>query len=143
MKRHLNFPIASGILTIISAIMILLAGVISIVNAFNSYGGYGYGFIGGTNIFFWFAGIFELFAFAVGLTGSIFLLKKQQFLGSIFSNILLIVSVVIIMAQSFMPMTLSGGVHAIAIGLVFVAVPALILTILSLIFASVAKSSFT
>ena len=96
-----KLPLLSGIFTIISAILVILAGVYTIYGALITYGGYGYGFIEGTNVFFWIVGVFEIIAFSVGLTGGIFQIRRQYFLGTIFSNILLIASAIILVAQSF------------------------------------------
>lgn len=141
-KRYQKFPLISGILTIVSAILVIVAGAISISGAFSTYGGYGYGFIGGTNIFFWVAGIFEIAAFSVGLTGGIFQIRRMLFLGSVFSNVLLIVSAIIIMAESFFNITLSSGSGAQYFGLLFFAIPSLILSILGVVFTALSKAEF-
>jgi hypothetical protein len=134
-----KLPLLSGIFSIISAILVLLAGVYTIYGALITYGGYGYGFIEGTNVFFWIVGVFEIIAFAVGLTGAIFQIKKQYFLGTIFSNILLIASAIILVAQSFFKI---GRMELTFATLLLLAVPVLILTILSIVFIGMSKKEF-
>ncbi len=129
-KRYQTFPLISGISTIVSAVLVIVAGAISILGALSTYGGYGYGFIAGTNIFFWVAGIFEVAAFSVGLTGGIFQIRRMLFLGSVFCNVLLIVSAIIIMAESRFNITMSSGGGGTFSGFLFFAIPVLILSIL-------------
>ena len=101
--------------------------------------GYGYGFIEGTNVFFWIVGVFEIIAFSVGLTGGIFQIRRQYFLGTIFGNILLIASAIILVAQSFFKI---GRMELTFANLLLLAVPILILTILSIVFIGMSKKEF-
>jgi hypothetical protein len=135
----LKLPLLSGIFSIISAILVLLGGVVTIYGALITYGGYGYGFIGGTNVFFWIVGVFEIIAFSVGLTGAIFQIKRQYFLGTIFSNILLIASAILLIAQAFFKI---GRMELTFSVLLLLAVPILILTILSIVFIGMSKKEF-
>lgn len=141
-KRHPTIPLASGTLTTISAIIVMITGLLSVSSALNTYGGYGYGFIAGTNIFFWLAGIFEVAAFPVGLAGAIFQFRRRQFLVSAFSNVLLIVSAAFILAQSFFTATLSNYESVTYTGLLLFGIPLLALSILSIVFVGISKAEF-
>lgn len=134
-----NLPFLSGIFSVVSAVLVMVGGVVTIWAALVTYGGYGYGFIGGTNVFYWIVGVFEIIAFAVGLTGGIFQIKRQYFLGTIFSNILLITSGVMLIGQSFFKI---GRMELTFAGLLLLAVPILILTILSIVFIGMSKKEF-
>jgi hypothetical protein len=134
-----KLPLLSGIFTIISAILVMLAGIYTIYGALVTYGGYGYGFIEGTNVFFWVVGVFEIIVFSVGLTGGIFQIRRQYFLGTIFSNILLIASALLLVAQSFFKI---GRMELTFANLLLLAVPILILTILSVVFIGMSKKEF-
>ena len=134
-----KLPLLSGIFTIISTILVMLAGVYTIYGALITYGGYGYGFIEGTNVFFWIVGVFEIIAFSVGLTGGVFQIRRQYFLGAIFANILLIASAIILVAQSFFPI---GRMQLTFAALLLLAVPILILTVLSIVFIGMSKKEF-
>ena len=134
-----KLPFLSGIFSIISALLVLVAGAVTIYGALITYGGYGYGFISGTNVFFWIVGVFEIIVFAVGLTGAIFQIKRQYFLGTIFSNILLIASAVLLVAQSFFKI---GRMELTFAVLLLLAVPVLILAILSIVFIGMSKKEF-
>lgn len=141
-KRHLSMPTASGTLTTISAIIVLLAGLLTISNALSTYGGYGYGYVAGTNIFFWIAGIFEVVAFAVALAGATFQFRRRAFSGSILSDVLLIAAAAIVTGQAFLRVNLSPSVTLIYIGYLFLGIPLLALSILSIIFVAVAKTEY-
>jgi len=134
-----NLPFLSGIFSIISAVLVIVGGVVTIWAALVTYGGYGYGFIGGTNVFYWIVGVFEIIAFAVGITGGIFQIKRQYFLGTIFSNILLITAGIMLIGQSFFKI---GRMELTFAGLLLLAVPILILTILSIVFIGMSKKEF-
>ena len=138
-KDTSKLPFLSGVFSLVSAILVLLAGAVTIYGALITYGGYGYGFIGGTNVFFWIVGVFEIIVFAVGLTGAIFQIKKQYFLGTIFGNILLMASAVLLIAQAFFKI---GRMELTFAVLLLLAVPILILTILSIVFIVMSKKEF-
>lgn len=140
-KRHAKLPVASGFLTIIAALLTVVAGMLTINDALTTYGGYGYGFISGTNIFFWIAGIFEVIAFAIGLTGSIFQIRKRQLLMTIFGNVLLLVSVVILIGQSFFVMNTAFGPLQ-KINFILYAIPTLVLIVLSLVLIGISRKEF-
>lgn len=141
-KRHSSMPTASGTLTTISAILALLAGLLTISNALGTYGGYGYGYVAGTNIFFWIVGIFEVVAFAVALAGATFQFRRRAFSGSILSNVLLIAVAAIVTGQAFLPAVNVGSVTYIFTGWLFFGIPLLALSILSIIFVAVAKTEY-
>ena len=126
----------------VSAVLIIIAGGLTLNGALNTYGGYGYGFIGGTNIFFWIAGVFEIAAFAIGLIGTIFQTSKQQFLGSIFSNIMIIVASALIITQSFFTITLSYYQIISYLWLLFFAILALVLASVSITLNAISKTEF-
>ena len=138
-KRFSDIPIVSGVLSIIAAVVIILGATLSIDYALSSYGGFGYGFISGTNIFFWAAGIFELIAFSFGLTGAIFQLRKKQILLSIFSSILVIVASGILIGQSIFTYQLNPYYFVQYSEFLYLAVPAIVLSILSLVFIAISR----
>lgn len=139
-KRHPSIPLASGTLTTISAIIAALAALITISDALSTYGGYGY--VAGTNIFFWIAGIFEIAAFAAGLAGAVFQFRRRAFAGSILSNAVLITASAIITAQAFLRINLSPIETQDFTGLILLGIPLLALSILSVILIAVAKVEY-
>jgi hypothetical protein len=134
-----KLPLVSGVFSIICAALVLLGGVVTINGALITYGGYGYGFIEGTNVFFWIGGVFEIIAFAVGLTGAIFQIRRQYFLGTIFSNILLVASAIMLVGETFFKI---GKMEFTFAALLLLAVPVVIMAILSIVFIAMAKKEF-
>ena len=63
-KSYVKLPMTSGILTIVASVLVAVAGSLTILEALNTYGGFGYGFIAGTNVFFWASGSFHVIAFS-------------------------------------------------------------------------------
>lgn len=137
-----GFPITAGILTIIAScmsIIIGIAGVIAFANSFSYYYyNYYYRYYYGPDYGWLFLAIFDILAFAFGLTGGILSIRRRQFTLSIVGMSLGLVS-------GFVTMIVAGGlvrdgswVGALAFGL-----PMIILSILSVIFAAVSKGEFT
>lgn len=91
-KKHTPLPLIGGILLIIASCLAISMGVVSIVEALSSYGGYGYGYIAGVNIFLWATGILSIIAFPIALTGGIFTLTRRYIAIPIFGVCLLITS---------------------------------------------------
>ena len=139
---HGKLPIISGILTIIASVLIVLAGLLTILEALDTYGGFGYGFIAGTNVFFWASGSFHVIAFSVGLLGSIFQIKKKHISIVIFINVLLLVSAAFLVAQSNFVIQLTSYYFYTRDIYLFFAIPLFALLIISIFLISVSKKVF-
>jgi hypothetical protein len=148
-----NLPSAAGILTISSAIMVAVAGVVSILGALNTDGGYGYGYISGTNILFWAAGPFEIMAFTVGLAGSAFQIKRRQLSLSTLSCVVLIISAGVMLIQSLVfgdvassmdlaEVTWGNSAALYILALLALSILTLILSTLSIIFVAASRAEF-
>jgi hypothetical protein len=135
----MKIPVASGVLTAIASILVLIAAVLTINDALITYGGYGYGFIQGTNIFFWIAGVFEIIAFAAGLTGAICQIKSRYFLGAVFANILLLASSGFLIAETLFRI----GKMVLTFGeLLFFALPVLLLAAIGVTLVGMSHKEF-
>jgi len=141
-KIYGKLPIISGVLTIIASVLIVLAGSLTILEALNTYEGFGYGFIAGTNVFFWFSGGYHIIAFSFGLLGSIFQIKKKHVSLVIFINVLLLVSAAFLVAQSNFIIQLSSDYFYTSDIYLFLAIPLFALLILSIILISLSKKVF-
>ncbi len=146
-NRQTKLPMASGILTIVASVILLAAGAWTIIEALNTYGGFGYGFIDGTNVFFWASGSLFIIAFAIGLTGSIFQIRKKQILIATFSVIPMIVSAAILVGQSNFVITFKSYYsdytwQYVNGNYLYLAIPIVVLSILSLIFIGVSRKEF-
>ena len=127
--------------------MAIAAASLTINDATASYGGWGPGFISGTNIFFWIAGVFQIIAFSIGIAGSIFQIRKQQILVGLFSNILLFVSAAILVGQSVFLTQLGGyywfsDIWTSINFYLYYAIPAMVLLILSIALIGISRKEF-
>lgn len=142
-KSYGKLPIVSVIFKITALVLILVAGLLTILEALNTYGGFGYGFIDGTNVFFWASGSFHMIAFSTGLAGSIFQIKKKQISLVIFSNILLLVSAAFLLAQSYFVIQLVPSYSYVSDFYLFFAIPLFVLLILGLILIVMLRKEFS
>jgi hypothetical protein len=127
-QKRTPFPTTAGILTIIGSCIAIVMGIIYLVAALFSVGyayGYTYGYFYGLSVYYLITGILGIIAFAFGLTGGIFSLKRKRLAFSIFGMSLLIASG-IMMA---MPVWVFG-------------LPIVVLSILSIIFVAISKGEF-
>jgi hypothetical protein len=99
-------------------------GILYIARAFFSYG-YGYYFITGFDVYYFITGMLGIIAFAFGLTGGIFSLKRKRIAFSIFGMSLLITSGIMMT----IPLWVFG-------------LPIAVLSILGVIFAAISKGEF-
>jgi hypothetical protein len=130
-------PITAGILTIIAACIIITIGIICVVEALSSYGlGYGYGYIGGVNIFLWVTGIFGIIVFPISLIGSIFSFKRRYIAIPIFGISLLLTSGVLLLVLNTTGVLLSISIWIYGLAII-------VLSTLSVIFVAVSKGAFT
>jgi len=140
-RNYGKLPMVSGILTIAASALILAAGLLTILEALSTYTGFGYGFIDGTNVFFWASGTVYAIAFAIGLTGSIFQIKKRQISIVLFSIILLLVSAAILVGQSYFVIQLPDRSYVNG-SYLFFAIPLFVLLTSSLILVGVSRKEF-
>jgi predicted nucleic acid-binding Zn ribbon protein len=140
-KRYGKFPLVSGILTIIASVLVLVAGLSTILEALNTYGGFGYGFIDYTNVFFWASGILYVIAFAIGLTSSIFQIRKRQISIAILGIVLLLVSAAMLVGQSYFVIQLADRSYVNG-SYLFFAIPLFVLLTSSLILVGVSRKEF-
>ena len=123
-QKRTPFPTTAGILTIIGSCVAIAMGIIYLAAALFSYG-YAYGYIYGLSVYYLITGIFGIIAFAFGLTGGIFSLKRKRLAFSIFGMSLLIASGIMM-----------------AIPLWVFGLPIAVLSILSVIFVAISKGEF-
>ena len=146
-KRRVKILMATGVLTIISTIVVIIFGIVSINGAIQFHNGFSLrgiinGYIGGINMFFWSAGIFQFFAVAVGLAGAVFQIRRKHFFVSLFSNILLIISSLIQILQSFSILQSESGMIVIYSGFELLAIPPIVLSLLSMSLIAISKKQF-
>lgn len=130
MQKNTPFPIVAGAFTTLASCMTLVIGIFFIAGAlFSSVFAYEFGTVWISNypinVYLLVAGILEIIAFAFGLTGSIYSLKRRRLALSIFGMSLLLASG----AMIALPMLIYG-------------LPIAILSILSVIFVAISKSEF-
>ena len=124
--RHSGFPLAGGILAIISACICAFVGIISLAR-FASYFYFHY--------WLFFVGMFALVGFIFGLTGGILALRRRYFEIAIFGVSLIMLSgFVNIVVLRVAP----RGVFLVAL----LGIPILILSIMSLIFIVISQAEF-
>lgn len=138
-QKRTQIPATAGsILIIITACICVYMGIVCIITALSSFGGFGYGYIGGNNIPLWIAGIIEIIAFPVGLVGGIFALRKQSIGIPIGGGSLLITSGVLSAILGVVDASLISSSTPLEIwGLI-----AIILSILGIIFVAISKDAF-
>jgi hypothetical protein len=132
--KRTGFPIAGGILTIVGSCIAAFIGILMLIaSAFQSNAYYYYY---NPYPYYLFIGIFGILGFAFGLTAGIFSLKRRHFAFSIIGISLLLLSGFVTMVLfALMPF---GSVWG---GLLF-GLPAMLLSLLGLIFTAISKSEF-
>jgi len=131
-KKHSSFPTAAGILSIISACIVIIFGILgfqSFASNYPYYINYRYAI----PYFFYddfFIGLLGTICFGLGLTSGILSIKRKRFALSIIGSSLLLVTALYILTE--------GGV---SLGLL--AIPIFILSILSVVFIAISKGEFT
>jgi hypothetical protein len=131
-RKRTGFPTAAGILTIIAACISIFIGTVGIIDLGTSFAYY-YGFA----YAFFFMGIFGILAFAFGLTGGIFSIKRIHFALSIVGISLVLVSGFVTIIE-----LAAMGNYAWVVGLLF-GLPIVLLSLLGVIFAGISKGEFT
>ena len=136
--KHTGFPIAAGVLAIVAACISIFLGIVGIM-IFAYWSGYYYysGYYGMTNYWFVVMGVFGILAFGLGLSGGIFTLRRSQFALSIIGESLVLLSAFVTMISFVV-----AGYGAWITGLLF-GLPAMILSILSIIFTGISKKEFS
>ncbi len=141
-KKYGKVPIASGVLTISASVLAIVAGIFTIIEALATYGGFGYGFVDGTNIFFWTSGAFFIIVFSVGLVGSVFLLRKKNVVVPVLSNILLLISAAVLVGQSNFVIQLPDQAPYANSSYLYYAIPSFVLLIISILLIGVSRKEF-
>lgn|GEM_PF-1892006 len=141
-KNYGKLSIVAGIFKITALVLILVAGLLTFIDALDTYGGYGYGFMGGTNVFFWVSGSVHMIAFSTGLAGSIYQIKKKHISMVIFSNILLLVSAAFLVAQSYFVIQLTPYYFYVIDFYLFFAIPLFVLLILGMLLVFKSRKEF-
>ena len=111
-------------------------GIVCIVEALMTYGGYGYGYIAGVNIFLWVTGIIGIITFPIGLVGGIFSVRRRYIAAPMFGISLLITSSIFLAVLNTSGVFLRLPVWAFGTTI-------MIFAILSVIFVAISKGEFT
>ncbi len=129
-KKQSGFPTTAGILAIIAACITIVIGIFEFLNFASDYP-YNYRYYIPYIFDNLFVGIWSTICFAVGLSAAIYSIKRKRFVLSIIGSSLLLVTAFLysIITQGF--------------GLVFLGIPVLIFSILSIVFVAISKSEFT
>jgi len=133
LRKRTGLPIAGGILTIIAACVSIIGGVIGMA-AFISFLSWSYYYYYRPIYQVLFMGVFGILAFALGLTGGIFSLKRRHFALSIIGTSFVVVSGVITMEAIAITGSWSFGL--------LLGLPPVLLSILGLIFVAISKGEF-
>ena len=135
-QRRTIFPKLSGILTIIASCISLIFGIITSFAIISwLLGNPNGGILWALSVLFGYVG------FAVGLTAGIFLLKRTHFEFSLSTICFLLISSLLFIFTSLLPLG-SGTIMGVFLVL-YMALPMLIISILSIIFTSISKGEFT
>jgi hypothetical protein len=132
--KRSSFPVAAGVLTIIGACVAAVSGIVGLIGFYSviSYPYYYY-----YHQYEWLAmGAFGILGCALGLTGGIFTLMRRRFALCLTGMILIMISG-FVTAGAFVLILWNGW----GMGLLF-GLPCIILSALSIIFASVSRGDF-
>jgi hypothetical protein len=131
-KKHSGFPTVAGILTIIAACIVIIFGTLeysAIANDYTIYMHYHTSYdaydVYGALI----TGIWCTICFGLGLAAGVLSIKRRRFVLSIIGTSLLLVTALFMLTES--------------IGLAVLAIPVLILSVLSVVFVGISKGEFT
>jgi hypothetical protein len=128
-----GFPVAAGILAIVSSCMSIIFSVLGIMGFVSTLSHSYY------SPYYWslFMGIFGLVAFAFGVTGGIMSLRRRNF-------ILALIGACLLILQGFITILAMGleGTNAWAYSLL-VGSPLIVLSVLSLIFIAISNKEFS
>ncbi len=128
-KKKTSKPIAAGTLLIIAASLCLIVGFIYLYSLLIMWSYISYSLLAGTpevtTFYFVIGVIFDFWAFAIGLAGGIFSIKRTHFPIAIIGSSFVIVAA------------------CISIVFFFITIPILILGILSAVFIAISKKEFT
>jgi len=142
-EKRTKLPVISAVLTIVSAAILVFVTIVSVLAALIN-GGQGFDFAGDTNIFFWIAVILQFTAFAFGLAGSVFQIKRKFFISSFSANIFLIVCAGLMVLESYIYLVGPSGrgyVYAFsALGLF--AIPILIVSSIAIVLLLKSRREF-
>jgi hypothetical protein len=133
-RKRSGFPIAGGVLTIIAGCIAIIYGILGTLSFIISFS---LRFTGSVSIYgYLIMGILGLLAFALGLTGGIFALKRRHFPLSMAA-----VCVVLVSGVSTIVVISLQGPYAVPAGLLF-GLPVVILAILAVVFTAMARKEF-
>jgi hypothetical protein len=133
--KRSGFPVAAGVLTIIGACVAAVSGIIGIIGFYTtiSYSYYYYYY----HQYEWLAmGILGILGCALGLTGGIFTLMRRRFVLCINGMVLIMISGFVTVG-AFVLILWNGWGTGLLFGL-----PCIVLSVLSIIFASVSRGDF-
>ena len=132
--KRLSFPVAAGVLTIIGACVAAVSGIVGLIGFYStiSYPYYYY-----YHQYEWLTmGAFGILGCALGLTGGIFTLMRRRFALCVTGMILIMISGFVAVGAFVLILWNGWGM-----GLLF-GLPCIILSVLSIIFASVSRGDF-
>jgi hypothetical protein len=132
--KKTGFPIAGGILTILGSCIAAFIGMLMLIASAFESNAYYYSY--NPYPYYLFIGFFGILGFAFGLTAGIFSLKRKHFALSIVGTSLLLLSgFVMVVLFALMPY------GSVGVGLLF-GLPAMLLSLLGLIFTAISKGEF-
>lgn len=132
-KKHSGFPTAAGILTIIAASIVIIFGLLAYESFASEYPYYAT-YTRYPIPYYLYAdlitGIALTICFGFGLAAGILTIKRRRFAFSMIGTSLLLVTSLYMLTEDF-------------VGSAFLAVPVLILLLLSVVFVAISKGEFT
>jgi hypothetical protein len=131
--KRSSFPVAAGVLTIIGACVAAVSGIVGLIGFYSTIS-YSYYY---SHQYEWLViGAFGILGCALGLTGGIFTLMRRRIALCITGMILIMISG-FVTAGAFVLILWNGW----GMGLLF-GLPPIVLSVLSIIFASVSRGDF-